>query len=86
MAGKFGVDNLSEKWKKGDLPMNPFVRVILNEALHCINGTIGISATLATDNEIDFEIDKLHKNLELVRKEAKLVLKKQRDKIHSSYK
>ena len=85
MAGKFGVFNPFKKWKKGDLPGDPTVSIILNEYGTSDEGVISISATLVTDSEIDNAIDELQKNLESVRKEAKRVLKLQKEKIRASF-
>ncbi|MDT7848121.1 hypothetical protein Q9292_00760 [Methylophilus sp. VKM B-3414] len=85
MSGKFGVLNPFHKWKKGDLPGDPTVSIVLNEYVTYEEGII-ISATLATDSEIDYAIDGLQKSLESARKEAKRMLKAQKDKIHASFK
>lgn len=81
MSGKFGVFNPLGKWKKGDFPCDPTVTIILSEYFTTDEKVICLSATLATDSEIDFAVDVLQKSLESVRKQAKLVLKKQREKI-----
>ena len=85
MPGKFGVFNPFQKWKKGDLPGDPTVSVVLNEYSTSEEGIVSISSTLATDSEIDYTIDELQKNLESVRKEAKRVLKAQKEKIRASF-
>ena len=87
MPVKFGVYNPFNKWKKGDPPDDPTVSLIL-EGTGCFtnkNGDINISATLVSDSEIDYAVEHLQKSLESVRKEAKRVLKTQRDKIRSSF-
>ena len=86
MSVKFGIINPFKKWKKGDLPRDPTVSLILKEGYFSnTDGDICVSATLASDYEIDYAVDQLQKNLESVRKEAKRVLKTQRDKIRTSF-
>ena len=82
MSGRFGVFNPFQKWKKSDLPFDPTVTVALNQ-WGTNHGVVTISASLASDTEIDFAIDQLKKDLESARKEAKRVLKSQREKIRS---
>lgn len=83
MSGKFRVFNPFQKWKKGDLPCDPTVTIALNQ-WGTNDGIVTISASLATNTEIDFAIDQLKKDLESARNEAKRVLKVQRDKIRLS--
>lgn len=85
MSGKFGIFNPFHKWKKGDFPCDPIVNVVLNEWGTKADGRISISASLSTDSEIDYTIDRLQKNLESTRKNAKRVLKVHREKIRSSF-
>jgi len=49
------------------------------------DGRIRVIQNLATDAEIDYEIDLMKNDLASVRKEAKSVLKAQREKIRSSF-
>ena len=83
MSGRFGVINPFQKWKKGDLPCDPTVTISLNQ-WGMKDDIVTISATLASDSEIDFAIDQLRNDIESVRKEAKRVLKSQRARIQSS--
>lgn len=84
MPGKFGVFNPFEKWKKGDAPCDPTVALKLKGPVFIDgDGSIMISALLATDSEIDFAVEQLQKNLEAARKEAKRILKVQQEKIRS---
>ena len=76
MAGIFGVTT-QEREKGRCLPIF-LVRIMLNQIMRLADGTIVISPTLASDSEIDFEIDQLHKELEIVKEEAKRELKKQK--------
>ncbi len=80
MSGQFGVINPFQKWKKGDLPFDPIVTIALNQ-WGTKDGIVTISASLASDSEIDFAIDQLKNDLESARKEAKRVLKNQREKV-----
>lgn len=84
MLGKFGVYNPFGKWKKGDDPCDPTVALKLKEPIFTVSdGSITISALLATSSEIDFAVDQLQKDLEAARKEAKRILKAQQEKIRS---
>lgn len=84
MPRKFGVFNPLRGWKKGDVPNDPTVSIILAEGYFSNSaGEICISTTLTSDSEIDYAVDQLLENLEAVRKEAKQVLKVQRNKMHS---
>ncbi len=85
MSGKFGVFNPFRDWKKGDLPCDTHVTLVVNELNPENDGRIRMTPNLATDSEIDYEIDQMKKDLESVRKEAKRVLKAQREKIRSSF-
>lgn len=62
------------------MPCDPTVSISLNE-WGVKDNVIEISASLASDSEIDFAIDQLKSDIELVRKKAKRVLKSQREKI-----
>ncbi len=83
MSGRFGIFNPFQNWKKGDLPYDPTVTIILKE-WGSNDGMITISMSLASDTEIDFSIDALKKDLETTRKEAKRQLKLQREKLIDS--
>jgi LPS O-antigen subunit length determinant protein (WzzB/FepE family) len=80
MPGKFGILNPFRKWKKGDLPCDPFVYISLNSHGEK-DGHIILTGSLAHEDEIDHAIDKLKADLELARKEAKKKLLNQREKI-----
>ena len=84
MSGNFGVFNPLRTWKSGDLPVDPFVNIILNEYGKQDDGLISVTANLATDSEIDYAVDRLRDHLEKARGEAKRVLKAQREKILAS--
>lgn len=83
MPGQFGVFNPLHKWKTGDLPADAVVFVALNE-WSTNEDIVTLSASLASDTEIDFAIDRLKEDLEKVRREAKRTLNTQREKIRSS--
>lgn len=83
MSGKFGVFNPLKKWKSGDLPLDPTVNIVLNEIFKTNEGDICLTSSLATDDEIDFAIKELKRNLDSVAKQAKQTLKKQCEKIRS---
>lgn len=85
MSGKFGVHNPFSKWKRGDHPCDPHVVLLLNELNQEKDGRIRLTPTLTSDSEIDYEINNMKKDLEYVGKEAKRVLKAQREKIRSSF-
>ncbi|EXI86903.1 MAG: hypothetical protein AW11_02896 [Candidatus Accumulibacter regalis] len=84
MPDIFAVYNPLRKWKKGDLPGDPIISIVLNEIWTNNEGRIAVTATLANDSEIDYAIDKLQKDLESVRKESKHVLKTQNEKMRVS--
>lgn len=86
MSGKFGVVNLFADWKKGDPPVDPFITLALNEVLGQVDGFPKLTATLATAPEIDFEVDQMQRDLEVVRGEAKRVLREQQLKIRGAFK
>lgn len=83
MPGRFRVINRFKEWKKGDLPGNPTVIIALNEWA-TEDSIVTISESLASDSEIDFRVDQLKNDLEMVRKEAKRILKSQIEKIQTS--
>ncbi len=85
MSAAFLILNPFQKWKKGDLPCDPTVSIALKQWGTSKDGNIIISASLATDSEIDYAVDQLKKDLELARKNAKRILKSQREKIRSSF-
>jgi hypothetical protein len=84
MLGKIGVLNPFKNWKKGDLPCDPTITLVLNEYGTQKDGLITISSSLATDSEIDFAADLLLKDIESARKHAKKILRAQKEKIRKS--
>ena len=85
VKGKFGVVGVLDGWKKGDLPGNQMVNIVLNSYSTLNDGIIAITAQLASDSEVDYEIDSLIRDLEQVRKTAKTKIKITNDRIRSSY-
>lgn len=84
MNGKFNVIGILDNWKKGDLPGNQMVNIILNDYATIHNGNISLTAELASDDEIDYAVDKLIKDLEQVRKKAKNNIAKINEMIRNS--
>jgi len=75
MKGIFSVVGVLDAWKKGDLPDNQKVSIILNSHSILCKGELAISELLATDEEVDFAVDRVIKDLETVRKKAKEKIK-----------
>ena len=86
MSGKFDVVGILDGWKKGDMPGNQMVNIVLNECTTIHDGSIAVTPRLATDEEVDFAVDKLIKDLEAARKKAKEKIKKTNERIRASYK
>lgn len=84
MMGKFKVIGIMDNWKKGDLPGNQMVNIVLSEHFQLDNGFITLTAQLASDNEVDYAVDHLIKELEVVRKKAKDNISKTNKKICES--
>lgn len=84
MKGKFGVIGSMDGWKKGDLPNNQMVNIVLNEYSTTQDGSIALTAKLATDDEVDFVVDNLIKDLNAARIKAKDNLRKTNQKIRGS--
>ena len=85
MSGKFGVVGILDGWKKGDMPGNQMVNIVLNENFTIQDGFIAITTQLATDKEIDYAVDKLITDLDAARKQAKEKIKKTNERIRASY-
>jgi hypothetical protein len=86
MSGKFEVIGILDGWKKGDMPSNQMVNIVLNGCPTIQDGFVAVTAQLATDNEVDYAVDNLIKDLEAARKKAKEKIKKTNEKIRASYK
>lgn len=81
MSRIFGVFNPLRIWKKDDLPVDPVVHIVVAQPQIHGDGEIVLTASLASDQEIDFAVNEMQKDLEEVRREAKRTLDKQREKI-----
>jgi len=84
MSRRFGVIGVMDGWKKGDLPGPQMVSIFLGSYGTLKDGKIVITSELATDKNVDEEVDQLIKGLEAVRKEAKENIRKTNKKIRSS--
>lgn len=84
MINQFDLVGTMDNWKKGDLPNNQFLNIVLAEYSDLENGDISICPQLANDSEIDFYIDKLIKDLEKLRKRAKRKIKVDNEKIRKA--
>ncbi len=73
MASYFDIDTYAPR--KGDLPFNPEVQVVLAAWGKNKSGSVILGAKLATADEIDFQIDRMIKELESVRRRAKASLR-----------
>lgn len=82
MSENIGIFNPLKKWKSGDMPMTVAVHIVLNRILgNDDEGFPLLSPSLASDTEIDFEIDGMISALNKARTNAKKVLKLQRAKM-----
>ncbi|MBV1790797.1 hypothetical protein KQ940_22270 [Marinobacterium sp. D7] len=84
MKGTFGVAGILDGWKKGDVPGNQMVDIVVKSHSTIRDGLISISAQLANDDEVDYAIDELIKDLESVRKKAKDNIRKTNERIRNS--
>jgi hypothetical protein len=84
MSGKFGVVGIMDGWKKGDLPGNQMVNIVLNSYGTLNDGSLALTAQLASDQEVDYAVDQLIKDLEVARKKAKEKIKNTNERIRSS--
>ena len=81
MHRKFDVYNPLSQWKKGDMPGDPTLFLILMGHGALKGGLVAVTHSLASDEEIDFAVDDLIKDLEGALNKAKRVLNAQRIKI-----
>lgn len=81
MNGKFDVIGTLDGWKKGDMPGNQMVTIVLSEYFRTSNGLIEATAQLATDKEIDYAVDRLIDQLEGARKKGKEKIRKTNGRI-----
>lgn len=80
----FSVTGIMDGWKKGDLPGNQMVNIVLSKRMTLQDGSISLTATLATDGEVDYAVDQLIKELEAIRKKAKYKITNDTRKIRES--
>lgn len=78
----FAMYSPLRSWKKGELPADPFIS--LEVGTHTKSeGKLLLTPNLMTVTEIDYEVDRLIKELEQFRKAAKKELLSLRAKMHS---
>ena len=70
----FGVHNPIKNWKQGDFAAPAGVILVLNEPLGLIDGFPALSASLASESEIDFEVTRLQEQIRLAGAQAKRTL------------
>lgn len=74
------IDVFAVTPKQGDIPFNPYLHIYLSEHACDSAGFILLSSRLMTNREIDEAVDLLVKQLEEIRKTAKIKLKKARER------
>lgn len=68
---KIVIHSPLRKWKKGQMPISPFINLSVGSDGISRDHDILISSQLATDQEIDYAVNNLIKELEKLRNEAK---------------
>ena len=76
MSTKFGVIGTLDNLKQTTMPQPPFVIITLDSYSNIDDNIISLSPHLATNKEVDENIDSLIKQLEKLRKKAKAKLTK----------
>ncbi len=71
----FFVVNPFEKWKPTDIPNNCHVNIAVGAYATSPTGELLLTENLMSDQEVDHAIDRLKKQLEKVRNEAKKKIK-----------
>ena len=84
MRNIFGVCGVLDKWKKGDLPGSEMVAITLDIYSSSNEGVISLTPQLASDEEVDYAVDQIIRDLEKVRKKAKERIRKNNEKVRSS--
>jgi|688.fasta_scaffold677390_2 hypothetical protein len=79
--GLIGVHNPLSTWKQGNLPSNPVVQLLLNQNLGQKEGFPLLTSTLSSDAEIDEVVASFKVGLDHAAKNAKKMLRMQRDKM-----
>lgn len=59
---KLALSSPLRKWKKGQMPISPFVYLSANSAFDAENNEFFFSAHLTPDNEVDVAINNMIKN------------------------
>lgn len=80
MNNKFFIKCNLDNWKDGDLPMSATVNICLGDHTTDLKGHILLTADLISDTEVDFWIDGLIQNLEVIRVKAKKKIKDNKSK------
>jgi len=75
------IDYLKIAWKKGEPPFNPIIRLWLSEYSKDKEEHILLSPDLMTDSEIDYNVDRLIAQLNVVRRKAKKALLKAKQEV-----
>lgn len=83
MSVQFGLVGVMDGWKKGDLPGNQMVNITL-DSYGFTGDRIYMTPQLATEEEVDHEINRLIGQLESIRKKAKAKIKRDNKNIRSS--
>lgn len=83
MKGRFNLIGTMDKRKKGDLLGNQMVFFTLAEYGTNADGQVLLTPSLASDAEVDGQIDILIKELETIRKKAKLKISYDNAKIRA---
>jgi len=78
MATYFNIETHAPR--KGDLPFNPEVHVVVESFVKDKDGNIILGAKLMTDDEVDYQINRMISELESVRRRAKASLHARRPK------
>lgn len=76
MSGKFRIVGTMDKWKKGDLPGNQRVDIVLVHYSKTKDGSICITPQLASDEEVDNAVNQLGLDLKKAGIAAKKSIKK----------
>ena len=81
MPVNFEVKGILDNWKKGGLPGDQIVEIVLGDHSLDEDGLINITHQLASSFEVDDAIDSLIEQLEIVRDQAKVNIRNTNKKI-----
>jgi len=84
MSNQFGIVGILDKWTKNDPPGNQMIYITLDEYTKLKNQSILLTPQLACDAEVDYEIDRIIKELETIRKKAKANIKRTNERIKNA--